>query len=124
MYCIKNLSIISLIFQSKFVTLMNIIKLDLSKNLITELPEDFGQMVQLKHLDLYSNKLTHLPLSFGELRNLRWLDLKNNPLVPAVAKVVGPCLDQQQCLHAAREAVKLMAEMSVKVIKNIRNLES
>lgn len=87
----------------------------MSKNLLSELPEDFGEMSQLKHLDLYSNQITHLPLSFCELRNLRWLDLKNNPLAPAVARVIGPCLDGGQCAAAARAAVQLYTEMRAKV---------
>lgn len=72
-------------------------------------------MKQLKHLDLYSNQISHLPLSFCELKNLRWLDLKNNPLVPAVAKIVGPCLDAQQCQQSARATVQFMAEMKQQV---------
>lgn len=93
----------------------HIIKLDLSKNLLKELPEDFGEMKQLKHLDLYSNQVTHLPLSFCELKGLRWLDLKNNPLVPAVAKVVGPCLDAQQCQQSARAIVVFLTEMKQQI---------
>lgn len=83
--------------------------------MLKELPEDFGEMKQLKHLDLYSNQITHLPLSFCELKNLRWLDLKNNPLVPAVAKIVGPCLDAQQCQQSARATVQFMTEMKQQV---------
>lgn len=65
----------------------------MSKNEITELPEDFGALSKLTHLDLYRNKLQHLPLSFGQLIGLKFLDLKDNPLVPAIAKVAGPCID-------------------------------
>lgn len=95
--------------------LTHIIKLDLSKNQLRELPEDFGVMSQLKHLDLYSNQITHLPLSFSELRNLRWLDLKNNPLAPVVARVIGPCLDAAQCQAGARAAVQLYTEMRAQI---------
>lgn len=97
------------------MTLTHIIKLDLGKNLLTELPENFGEMKQLKHLDLYHNQLTHLPLSFQHLKNLRWLDLKDNPLVPAVAKVAGPCLDQQQCTQCAKNVVQFFTAMSEQI---------
>lgn len=35
----------------------HLVKLDLSKNQLTELPSNFGDLVLLKHLDLYSNKV-------------------------------------------------------------------
>ncbi|XP_049812025.1 leucine-rich repeat-containing protein 59-like isoform X1 [Schistocerca nitens] len=98
-----------------FASLVHLVKIDLSNNFLTELPENFGELVQLKHLDLYNNKLQHLPLSIGQLRNLRWLDLKNNPLVPALAEVVGPCLDAAQCQKAARTVVPFLQNMQVQI---------
>ena len=56
--------------------LTNICKLDLSKNMLTELPENFGQLRNLKSLDLYANKIEKLPVSFAQLKSLKWLDLK------------------------------------------------
>jgi Leucine-rich repeat (LRR) protein len=44
-------------FQTTFITLKQIVKLDLSKNMLVELPENFGEMTQLRHLDLYANKV-------------------------------------------------------------------
>lgn len=98
-----------------FASLVHIVKIDLSSNFLTELPDNFGELVQLKHLDLYNNKLQHLPLSIGQLRNLRWLDLKNNPLVPALAEVVGPCLDAAQCQKAARTVVPFLQNMQERI---------
>lgn len=40
--------------------LKHIVKLDLSKNKLTELPSDFGKMEQLQHLDLFQNKLKYV----------------------------------------------------------------
>lgn len=37
--------------------LKHLIKLDLSKNQLQELPDDFGKLEHLQHLDLYHNKL-------------------------------------------------------------------
>ncbi|PSN57983.1 hypothetical protein C0J52_00220 [Blattella germanica] len=95
--------------------LTHLIKLDLSKNRLTELPENFGELVNLKHLDLYSNQLTHLPLSMGQLKVLRWLDLKGNPLIPKLQEIAGPCLDTQQCQQCARKVVSFYQTMQIQV---------
>lgn len=55
---------IKLYFQITFVTLKQIVKLDLSRNMLTELPENFGEMVQLKHLDLYANQVNSFFLDY------------------------------------------------------------
>lgn len=90
-------------------------KLDLSKNELTSLPEDFGNLHKLKHLDLYRNQIQHLPLSFSKLKDLKWLDLKDNPLVPAVAKIAGPCLDTKQCQTCARDVVNFFVKLENQV---------
>jgi len=36
-----------------------LVKLDLSKNLLNQLPEEFGKLQKLQHLDLYQNKLRY-----------------------------------------------------------------
>ena len=93
----------SFLFQENFPTLTHIIKLDLSKNQLQELPEYFGQMRNLRHLDLYSNQLERLPVSFAQLKNLKWLDLKNNPLVPALQQAAGPCITASDCAMCAKK---------------------
>lgn len=49
-------------------------------NLITELPQEIGNLVNLKSLDIQSTSLTKLPQEIGKLINLELLDLKNNNL--------------------------------------------
>ena len=50
-------SIVFFDLQVTFPSLVHIVKLDLSKNLLEELPQNFGDLRNLKHLDLYSNKV-------------------------------------------------------------------
>nr|XP_057923061.1 leucine-rich repeat-containing protein 59 isoform X2 [Doryrhamphus excisus] len=83
-------------------------KLDLSKNQLTCLPDDLGSLVNLQHLDLYNNKLSILPVSFCQLRSLKWLDLKDNPLEVSLAKAAGDCLDEKQCKQCAGRVLKHM----------------
>lgn len=45
---------------------------------ITELPDNFGELVNLEELYLGNNFIEELPQSFGGLVNLRYLDLSNN----------------------------------------------
>lgn len=99
----------------------HITKLDLSKNELKELPEDFGNLTKLKYLDLYQNQLQHLPLSFSKLKDLKFLDLKDNPLVPTVAKVAGPCLDTKQCQSCARDVVNFFVKLEQQVNSELEN---
>lgn len=92
-----------------------IVKLNLSKNSLKSLPENFGELVNLKQLDLYNNKLQNFPLSFGSLKKLEWLDVKGNPLAPKVAQITGPCGNKKQCEEAARSTVKAYAAMQKEV---------
>ena len=86
----------------------NVLELDISNNLLTKLPESFGQLVQLQRLDLYENKLTELPVSFAELERLRWLDLKKNPLNVELAKAAGDCVSAAECKECAKNVSRLV----------------
>lgn len=54
--------------QPEFCSLTHLVKVDLSKNQLTCLPDELGNLVNLQHLDLYNNKLNVLPVSFSQLR--------------------------------------------------------
>lgn len=60
--------IFNTLFQPEFCSLTHLIRLDLSKNQLQELPSDFGRLVNLQHLDLYNNKLISLPVTFAQLK--------------------------------------------------------
>lgn len=54
--------------------------LDLSCNLLTELPETLGNLSNLRLLQLADNRLGHLPASLANLKRLHGLDVRENPL--------------------------------------------
>ena len=99
-------------FQDSFCTLIHLVKVDLSKNKLTELPVDFGQLENLQHLDLLGNQLTTLPESFSLLNKLKWLDLKDNPLDTGLKKNAGDCLDEKQCRACAQRVMQLIIMMN------------
>ncbi|KAG7222282.1 hypothetical protein INR49_027286, partial [Caranx melampygus] len=99
----------------EFCSLTHLVKVDLSKNQLTCLPDDLGNLVSLQHLDLYNNKLTALPVSFSQLRSLKWLDLKDNPLEPGLAKAAGDCLDEKQCKQCATKVLQHMRSIQDEV---------
>ena len=57
-----------------------LIRLNLSENQLTSLPESFWQLTNLQELDLERNQLTFLPKNIEELKRLQYLNLKDNRL--------------------------------------------
>ena len=78
-----------------------IYELDLSKNQLSYLPENFGELSQLQKLDLFGNQLEDLPLSFSNLSRLKWLDLRANRLNPDLVKTAGDCSSEKECNDCA-----------------------
>ena len=93
-------------------------RLDLSKNALSTLPENFGALEKLQYLDLFSNKLSTLPVSFYRLKNLRWLDVKDNQLNDQLKKIVGDCLDDVQCKQCAKN-VRMLQNIYCKKENNL-----
>ncbi|XP_078583947.1 uncharacterized protein LOC144866451 [Branchiostoma floridae x Branchiostoma japonicum] len=54
--------------------------LDVSKNKLTSIPEAIGRLQKLSRLDAYSNMLTRLPQAIGSLQNLQHLYVYRNNL--------------------------------------------
>lgn len=86
----------------------HIVKLDLSSNKLTELPETFGNLSLLQHLDLFDNSLTKLPVGFFKLKLLQWLDVKENPLEYPSPDVVGLCRNNAECKASALQVIEFM----------------
>ncbi len=77
--------------------LVNIERLNLSKNKITSIPNTIGSLTNLKVLVLHSNHLTSLPSQIGELVNLQKLLLGFNQLT-SLPPEIGRYLKQLQVL--------------------------
>ena len=71
------------------------------------LPDNVGNLVNLKYLDLSNNQIATLPTTIGNLKNLKHLDLKNNPLAQKFSEIVGTtCQNESQCQQAAKNVLK------------------
>ncbi len=70
-------------------------QLILKNNHIKSIPTDIKKLVNLKRLDLSKNELTELPVELGELKELNTLVLKGNPLksgeVDKIQKLLPDC---------------------------------
>ena len=55
-------------------------ELDISKNSLKNLPENFSELDHLESLNLRDNLLKKLPPSFSKLKNLKELDISKNPI--------------------------------------------
>uniref|UniRef100_A0A182T8G6 Leucine-rich repeat-containing protein 59 n=1 Tax=Anopheles maculatus TaxID=74869 RepID=A0A182T8G6_9DIPT len=113
---LMNISKVPVQEISNFTDLTQLTQIDLSKNRITSICDDFGLLVNLRRLDLYKNQITKLPLTFGRLKNLKYLDLKENPLNPTVKKLIGTCSNTSDCLAAAARAVDFMKQVERRVV--------
>ncbi|OQR87041.1 hypothetical protein ACHHYP_09598 [Achlya hypogyna] len=60
-------------------------KLDVSHNLLTELPETLGELTELRILNVRGNRLRHVPRSLAKLVRLEILDVSGNRLSQLVA---------------------------------------
>lgn len=56
----------------------------MSRNFLTELPEELRNMKSLRFLSLMNNRLQNLPYSLGFLESLRVVKLGSNPLNDAL----------------------------------------
>ncbi|KAI6010510.1 hypothetical protein EDC04DRAFT_2905862 [Pisolithus marmoratus] len=55
-----------------------LVDLDVSFNMVTELPEDIGELVQLEKLVFVGNNVSKIPEQFSQLVNLKVLDCRRN----------------------------------------------
>ncbi|XP_037960305.1 uncharacterized protein LOC119689532 [Teleopsis dalmanni] len=95
--------------ELSFTMLTNIKHLNLSQNLLTYLPANFGDLNRLHTLILHNNSIVDLPDSFAQLTRLSYLDLQGNPFFNRIRARVGNCETPQQFKSCALYVVGLIS---------------
>jgi internalin A len=94
-------------------------RLDLSRNILTELLETIGQLAQLQRLDLDGNRLTELPETIGQLAQLQHLNLANNEL-KTLPQSIGQ-LEQLQHLSLSYNQLTMLPA-SMRALRQLKRL--
>ncbi|CAH3020454.1 unnamed protein product, partial [Porites evermanni] len=116
---------------NSFGWMINLQKLHLDENLLTELPENFGSLENLEWADFGQNRLRKLPesfcsltrlwflqLSFANLTNLQTLDLFHNELTKIPKQLLN--LKKLLRLDLDKNQFKLKAEKVPKLTKQVK----
>ena len=106
----------SLYSQHTFSTLRHLTELDLHRNLLEKLPENFGQLSNLRRLDLHGNPLKTLPHAFWQLSRLEWLDLRENKFEKVDLKAatdVGRRCTEEKGHECAKKVSMLLSFLSI-----------
>ena len=86
------------------------------RNLLEKLPENFGQLSNLRRLDLHGNPLKTLPHAFWQLSRLEWLDLRENRFEKVDLKVaadVGRRCTEEKGHECAKKVSMLLSFLSI-----------
>ena len=75
----------------------NLVVLDVSFNLLKELPNEISQLTNLQELSCSANKLSSLPESIGSIHSLRVIRANNNMLT-ILPSSIGQLKNLQQCI--------------------------
>ncbi len=74
--------------ESKIFGLPQLEILDLSRNKISEVPDEIEQMKALRVFSIQHNNIGDLPFCLGSINTLRMLKLTGNPLTPRLKRIV------------------------------------
>lgn len=97
---------------------MHLVKLDLSKNRLQQLPLDFGRLVNLQHLDLLNNRLVTLPVSFAQLK----VKVFAGQLHKALGCSPGSC-DPSQVDFSGKASILLMIHSKIQLALHHSSVE-
>jgi len=102
----------------EITNLSNLTSLDLGSNQLTELPKEIGNLTNLTMLDLDSNQLTELPKEITNLSNLTMLDLTNNRLTE-LPKEIGNLFYLSSLYLGGNQLTELPKEITNLILKSL-----
>jgi Leucine-rich repeat (LRR) protein len=70
----------------------NVIKLDISRNLLSEIPKEIGQLINLKTFNCFDSEISDIPTEIGQLINLQYFNCKYN-LISKIPKEIGQLIN-------------------------------
>ena len=88
-----------------------LIFLDLSFNALTTLPEDVGDLFQLKELNISCNKITLLPESLGKLVKLKKF-IANGNKIAEIPTTIGKCIHLTDLVFSENKLTHLPIEVA------------
>lgn len=87
-------------------------QLDLSRNLLTKIPDEVNNLIELQYLNLASNKLKCLPRNLQQLERLQKLDLSNNEIMEIYDVVGVNQLIDLKVLYLSRNPLNSLDDLS------------
>jgi len=101
-----------------FGDLLNIKELYLSDNQLSELPESISKLNNLKYINLDRNKFTEIPAPLSNNKTLKWLRLNGNQITN-ITSFAG--MENLKCLYLNNNKIQMLPS-DISTLENLTDL--